>query len=37
MQMRAIAWRVGGLIGVAAVSAVVLQALGYATAPVLVR
>jgi hypothetical protein len=37
LSVRASTWRVGGLILAAAVSAVALQAVGYATAPVIVR
>jgi hypothetical protein len=36
MRVRAVAWRVAALV-VGAISAVVLQTIGYATAPVLVR
>jgi hypothetical protein len=36
-RLRAVAWRVGALIVVGAASAVILQAIGYASAPVLVR
>jgi hypothetical protein len=35
--LRAVAWKVAAIIIVAAISAVVLQVVGYATAPVLVR
>jgi hypothetical protein len=36
-RLRAVAWKVAAIIVVAAISAVVLQVVGYATAPVLVR
>ena len=36
MRGRAVAWRVAGLIVVGAVSAAILQTIGYATAPMLV-
>lgn len=37
MRVRAVTWRVAALLVAGAISAVVLQAIGYATAPVLVR
>ena len=37
MRVRTVAWRVAALLVVGAVSAIVLQTIGYATAPVLVR
>ena len=36
-RLRSLAWRVGALVVVLAISAVVLQSIGYAEAPVLVR
>lgn len=36
-RLRAVAWRVGALLVLAAASAVVLQSVGYATAPVVIR
>jgi hypothetical protein len=37
MRVRTVAWRVAALLVVGAISAIVLQSIGYATAPVLVR
>lgn len=37
MRLRSLAWRVGAVVVVLAISAVVLQSTGYAEAPVLVR